>query len=88
MPRPASDWITLTEAADVLAAANIRVSRSSLARWAASGRLQSIRPGRRIYVRRSEVRAMLRPRRGGVLVLDPTGPPDDLQEELFDDLER
>jgi len=87
MPKPASDWITLTEAAEILAAANIKVSRSTLARWAQAGRLQSIRPGRRIYVRRSEVRALLRPHRGGVPVWDASGPPDELQEGLFDDIE-
>jgi excisionase family DNA binding protein len=61
MPRPASDWITLVEAAAIFEAANITISRSTLARWVQTGRLQSVRPGRRIYVRRAEVRAMLRP---------------------------
>ena len=66
MPRPASDWITLREAADILAASNVHVSRDTLARWAKSGRLQSIRPGRLIYVRRAQVRSLLTPRRRGV----------------------
>jgi excisionase family DNA binding protein len=66
MPRVASDWITLTEAAEIFAAANVPISRSTLARWAANGKLQSIRPGRRIYVRRAQVRQMLQPRRRGV----------------------
>ena len=65
MGRPPRDWITLSEAADVFAAANIRISRTTLARWAHNGRLQSVQPGRLIYVRRSEVRAMLRPPRSG-----------------------
>ena len=60
MPRPASDWITLSEAAQIFADANVPISRSTLARWAHSGKLQSIQPGRKIYVRRVRVRAMLR----------------------------
>lgn len=63
MPRAASDWITLVEAVEVLAASNVRLSRSTLARWTTSGRLQSIRPGRTIYVRRAQIRAMLQPKR-------------------------
>lgn len=63
MPRAASDWITLAQAVEILAASNVRVSRSTLARWATSGRLQSIRPGRTIYVRRAQIRAMLQPKR-------------------------
>lgn len=78
MPRPASDWITLREAADIFAAAGISISRDTLARWAASGKLQSIRPGRLIYVRRAQVRSMLTPRRRGV-------PADQLQPGLFED---
>ena len=77
MPRPASDWITLGEAAQIFAAANIPISTSTLARWARAGRLQSIRPGRRIYVRRAQVRALLQPRRRGVRA-------GDLQPGLFE----
>jgi excisionase family DNA binding protein len=77
MPRPASDWITLGEAAQIFAAANIPISTSTLARWARAGRLQSIRPGRRIYVRRAQVRALLQPRRRGVRA-------EDLQPGLFE----
>ena len=62
MPRPVSDWITLNEAAEIFATANIQISTSTLRRWASTGRLQSIRPGRRIFVRRAQVRSMLRPR--------------------------
>ena len=79
MPRVASDWISLTEAAAIFAAANIPISRSTLARWARTGKLQSIRPGRRIYVRRAQVRSMLQPRSRGVRVTE-------LQPGLFEEL--
>ena len=78
MARPPRDWISLSEATALFAAANIRVSRSTLARWAHSGRLQSVQPGRLIYVRRSEVRALLRPSR-------PAAEHRDGQPVLFDD---
>jgi excisionase family DNA binding protein len=80
MPRVASDWISLKEAAEIFAAANVPVSRSTLARWARAGRLQSIRPGRQVYVRRAEVRSMLRPARRRV-------PADQVQPRLFGDIE-
>lgn len=81
MPRPASDWISLTEAARIFADANVPVSRSTLARWAHAGKLQSIQPGRSIYVRRAQVRAMLQPkRRRGLKATD-------VQPGLFEDLE-
>ena len=77
MPRVASDWITLSEAVELFRAANVTVTTSTLARWVAAGRLQSIRPGRRIYVRRAQVRALLTPRRPAVRI-------DDLQPGLFE----
>ena len=81
MPRPVSDWITLNEAAQIFASGNIQISTSTLRRWASTGRLQSIRPGRRIFVRRAQVRSMLRPRtRRGV-------PATQLDVGLFADLE-
>jgi excisionase family DNA binding protein len=81
MPRPASDWISLAEAARIFADANVPISRSTLARWAHSGKLQSIQPGRNIYVRRAQIRALLRPRRRkGVKATD-------VQPGLFEDLE-
>jgi excisionase family DNA binding protein len=80
MPRPASDWISLAEAAGIFADANVPVSRSTLARWAHSGKLQSIQPGRNIYVRRAQVKAMLRPtKRRGVKATD-------IQPGLFEDV--
>jgi len=81
MPRPASDWITLAEAAEIFRAANVEISTSTLARWVRGGRLQSIQPGRRIYVRRGQVRALLSPRRPAVRAAD-------LQPGLFEVLER
>ena len=81
MPRVASDWISLTEAAQIFADANVPISRSTLARWAHTGKLQSIQPGRNIYVRRAQVRAMLRPKkRKGVKARD-------VQPGLFEELE-
>lgn len=80
MARVATDWISLSEAAAILADANVEVSRSTLARWARSGKLQSIQPGRKIYVRRAEVRAMLRPKRRSVNA-------EQLQPGLFEELE-
>ncbi len=81
MPRVASDWISTSEAARIFADANVPISRATIARWAHAGKLQSIQPGRNIYVRRAQVRAMLRPRnRGGVNVTD-------IQPGLFEDLE-
>jgi hypothetical protein len=77
MPAP-TDWITLAEAADVLAAANIRFTPSTIGGWARSGRLQSIKLGGRRFVRRAEVRALVAaPRRVRA---------GDLQPVLFDDL--
>jgi excisionase family DNA binding protein len=80
MPRVVSDWISLKEAADIFAAANVPISRSTIGRWARDGKLQSIRPGRQVYVRRAEVRAMLRPKRRRV-------PATQVQPRLFEDLE-
>jgi excisionase family DNA binding protein len=81
MPRVPSDWITRTEAARIFSDAGVSVSRSTLGRWARSGKLQSIQPGRTIYVRRAQVRSMLRPRkRRGVNAAD-------VQPGLFEDLE-
>ena len=54
-----------------------RVDPKTVTRWAKAGKLQSIRPGRRIYVRRAQIRSLLRPRQRGV-------PADQLDPGLFD----
>jgi excisionase family DNA binding protein len=79
MPRVASDWISLSEAARIFAEANVPISRSTLARWAHSGKLQAIQPGRQIFVRRAQVRSMLRPRQRGIRAAQ-------LQAGFFEDL--
>jgi hypothetical protein len=74
----ASDWITLAEAAEILAAANIHFTPSTIGSWARAGRLQSIKLGGRRFVRRGEVRALVAsPRRVRA---------DDVQAGLFEDL--
>lgn len=74
----AADWITLSEAAQILAAANIHFTPATIGGWARSGRLQSIKLGGRRFVRRGEVRALVAgPRRVRA---------EDLQPGLFEDL--
>jgi hypothetical protein len=74
----AADWITLGEAAEILAAANVRFTPSTIGGWARSGRLSSIKLGGRRYVRRGEVRALVAaPRRVHA---------EDIQPGLFEDL--
>jgi hypothetical protein len=58
MAAPA-DWISLGEAAEILAAANIHFRPETIGRWARTGRLQSIKLGGRRFVRRGQVRALL-----------------------------
>jgi hypothetical protein len=59
----ASDWITLEEAVEILAAANIHFRPSTIGAWARSGKLSSIKLGGRRFVRRGEVRALIAPPR-------------------------
>jgi hypothetical protein len=74
----ATDWITLGEAAEILAAANIRFTPGTIGGWARAGRLQSIKLGGRRFVRRGEVRALVvAPRRVRAA---------DIQPVLFEDL--
>jgi len=73
-----TDWITLGQAAEVLAAANIHFTRATIGGWARGGRLQSIKLGGRRFVRRAEVRALVAaPRRVRA---------EDVQPVLFEDL--
>lgn len=76
----AADWITLEEAAEILAAANVHFRPATIGSWARSGRLSSIKLGGRRFVRRGEVKALVSaPRRVKA---------DDLQPGLFEDLSR
>ena len=77
MPAP-TDWITLAEAADILAATNVHFTPATIGGWARAGRLQSIKLGGRRFVRRGEVRALVAPPRR-VRV-------EDVQPVLFEDL--
>jgi len=74
----AADWITLGEAAEMLAAANVHFTTSTIGGWARSGRLSSIKLGGRRYVRRGEVRALITPPRRVSA--------ENLQPGLFEDL--
>jgi len=78
MSRPPSDWITLTEAGEILEGANVHLRPETIGRWAREGRLQTLKLGGRRYVRRVEVRALLRPRRRVAA--------QDVQPRLFEDL--
>ena len=72
------DWITLSEAAKILEAANVRFRPATIGGWARSGKLQSIKLGGRRFVKRGQVRA---------LVASPRAiKADDLQPGLFEDL--
>jgi hypothetical protein len=73
-----TDWITLGEAAEILAAANIHFTTGTIGGWARAGRLQSIKLGGRRFVRRGEVRALIAPPRRVRA--------DDIQPGLFEDL--
>jgi hypothetical protein len=74
----ASDWITLTEAQAILAAANVHFATSTIAAWARAGRLQSIKLGGRRYVKRGQIR--------GLLAAPRRVPADALQPGLFEDV--
>ena len=78
MATSAADWISLAEAVEILQAANIRFTASTIGRWARSGQLQSIKLGGRRFVRRGEVKALLAPRRRVRA--------SDLQPSLFEEI--
>ncbi len=74
----AADWVTLSEAVEILAAANVHFAPATIGGWARSGKLASIKLGGRRYVRRGEVRALIAaPRRVGA---------EHIQPGLFEDL--
>jgi hypothetical protein len=78
MPTSAADWISLSEAAGILEAANIRFKPATIGAWARTGKLQSIKLGGRRFVRRGEVKALIAaPRRVRA---------SDLQPALFEEL--
>ncbi len=64
MPKPPSDWISLSDAAELLAAANVHFTPGTIGRWARIGHLQSVKIGNKRFVRRSQVRGLLRPPHG------------------------
>lgn len=73
----AADWITLTEAAEILRAANVTFAPATIGGWARRGQVQSIKLGGRRYVRRGEIKALVAaPRRVNAA---------DLQPGLFED---
>lgn len=78
MPGAPSDWISLAEACEILAEANVRFRPETIGRWARTGRLQSIKLGGRRFVRRGELRGLLKPPRR----LAAT----EIQPGLFEDL--
>jgi len=68
----AADWITLAEASEILAAANVKFRPETIGAWARAGRLSSIKLGGKRFVRRGEVRALLAvPRRVHAAALQP-----------------
>lgn len=78
MAGSAGDWISLSEAQAILAAANVHFRASTIGAWARRGRLQSIKLGGRRFVRRGEIRGLVTaPRRVRV---------DQLQPGLFEEI--
>ena len=79
MSKPPTDWISLSEAADLLAAHNVHFTTGTIGRWARTGQLVSIKLGNRRFVRKTQVRSLVRPR-GAVHG-------EELQPGLFEGLE-
>ena len=80
MSKAPSDWISLSEAADLLASSNVKFTPGTIGRWARVGQLQSIKLGNRRFVRRAQVRSLLRPHGAAVHG-------DDFQPGLFEELD-
>jgi hypothetical protein len=69
----AADWITLSEAQAILAAANVHFTTSTIGGWAREGKVQSIKLGGRRFVRRGEIRALIAgPRRVPSTAVQPS----------------
>ena len=64
----------------MLAAANVRFTSDTIGRWARSGRLVSIKLGNKRFVRKAQIRSLLRPH--GAVHLQ------ELQPGLFQELEN
>ena len=78
MPPAATDWISLGEAAAILAAANVHFRPATIGAWARTGKVQSIKLGGRRFVRRGEIKGLIAaPRRVRAA---------DLQPGLFEEL--
>ena len=79
MSKPPSDWMPLSDAADLLASSNVRFTPGTIGRWARCGQLQSIKLGNRRFVRRAQILALLRPH--------GQAHGDEIQPGLFEDLD-
>ena len=79
MSKLPSDWISLSEAAELLASSNIKFTPDTIGRWARGGQLQSIKLGNRRFVRSAEVKSLLRPH--------GTSHQSEMQPGLFEDLD-
>jgi hypothetical protein len=79
MSKTPADWISLSEAAELLASSNVRFTPGTIGRWARSGQLQSIKLGNKRFVRKAQVRSLLRPH--------GASHSDELQQGLFEDLD-
>ncbi len=80
MSKPPADWISLSEASALLASANVKFTSGTIGRWARVGQLQSIKVGNKRFVRRAQVRLLLRPHG-----LANSG--DELQPGFFEELD-
>jgi hypothetical protein len=80
MSKPPADWISLSEATALLASSNVKFTPGTIGRWARVGQLQSIKVGNKRFVRRAQVRSLLRPHG-----LANSG--DDVQPGFFEELD-